>query len=75
MKSKIEINPENGKKCLIVSYDSVRDDYNEAIEAAHKHHGIKRGQMTTIAMPEASVAVKSIADYFGSFAGVEFAEA
>jgi hypothetical protein len=53
MKSKIEINPETGRKSLIVFYGPKRDNFNEAIEAAHKHHGIKRGQMTTIAMPEA----------------------
>jgi hypothetical protein len=53
MKSKIEINSKTGRKSLIVFYAPKRDNFNEAIEAAHKHHGLKRGQMTTIAMPEA----------------------
>jgi hypothetical protein len=55
MKSRIEINPETGRKSLIVFYGPKRDNFNEAIEAAHKHHGLERGQITTIAMPEAGL--------------------
>ena len=51
MKSKIEMHPKTGKKCLIVFYGLEKDNFNEAIEAAHKHHGLERGQKTTIVMP------------------------
>ncbi len=52
-KSRIEVSPKTGRKSLIVFYSPEKNNFNEVIEAAHKHHGIKRGQMTTIAMPEA----------------------
>jgi hypothetical protein len=52
-KSKIEVSPKTGRKSLIVYYSPEKNDFNEAIEAAHKHHGLERGQITTIAMPEA----------------------
>ena len=51
-KSKIEVDKDIGHRCLIVYYHREEDNFNEAIEAAHKHHGIKRGQMTSIVMPQ-----------------------
>ncbi len=50
--SKIEINPETGTKCLIVYYDSEKNNFNETIEAARKQYDINSGQMMIIAMPE-----------------------
>ena len=66
MKSKIEINPEACKKCLIVPCDSVRYDYNGVIEAyyspvrlnwedaidqALQDKGLESGQATIIVFP------------------------
>jgi hypothetical protein len=52
-RSKIEVGKNTGRWCLVVHYHRGEDNFNESIEAAHKHHGIKRGQMMSIAMPEA----------------------
>jgi hypothetical protein len=52
LKSKIEVDKDTGHRCLVVYYHRGEDNFNEAIEAAHKHHGIKRGQMMSIVMPE-----------------------
>ena len=51
-KSKIEINPDTGQRCLIVFYDSEADDFDETFEKAMACHGIKNGQMNIIAIPE-----------------------
>ena len=51
-KSKIEVDKNTGSRCLVVNYHRREDNFGEAIEAAHKHHGIMRGQMTSIVMPE-----------------------
>ena len=49
--SKIEINPEPGTKCLIVYYDSEKNNFNEAITQAVALHSINQGQMNVIAIP------------------------
>jgi hypothetical protein len=49
--SRIEMNPETGRKCLIVYYDSDSDDFDEAIKQAVAFHSIKQGQMNVIALP------------------------
>jgi hypothetical protein len=51
-KSKIETNPETEHRCLVVHYSPEKNDFNEVILRALAHHGIKRGQITTIAIPE-----------------------
>jgi hypothetical protein len=51
IKSKIEVNSETGKKCLIVYYDSEKSNYSEAIKAAQQYHNTKSGQIATIALP------------------------
>jgi hypothetical protein len=56
-KSKIEINPETGKKCMIVFYDSKTDDFDEAINQAIAFRRIKQGQMSVIALPENSSCI------------------
>ena len=50
-KSKIEINPKTGKKCMVVFYDSETDDFDEAIKQAIAFHRIEHGQMDVIALP------------------------
>ena len=50
-KSRIEVNPETGRKSLIVYYDSETDDFDEAIKQAIAFHSIKQGQMNVIALP------------------------
>ena len=52
LQSKIEINPETGTKCLIVYYDSEKDNFDKAIEAAQQCHKIESGQIATIAVPK-----------------------
>ena len=52
MKSRIETNPQTGRKSLIVFYDSVADDFDEAINQAVAFHNIRSGQMNVIALPE-----------------------
>ena len=51
-KSKIEINPDTGRKSLIVFYDSESDDFDEAISKAVAFHNIRPRQMNIIALPE-----------------------
>ena len=51
-KSRIETNPETGRKSLIVFYDSTADDFNEAISEAVDFHNIRPGRMNIIALPE-----------------------
>ena len=50
-KSRIEINSETGTKCLIVYYDSEKNNFNEAINQAVAFHNIRYGQMNVIALP------------------------
>ena len=42
--SKIEINPETGTKCLIVYYDSAKNNFDEAINQAIAFHNIDKQQ-------------------------------
>jgi hypothetical protein len=51
-KSKIEVDINTGHRCLVVHYSPEKNDFNEIILRALAHHGIKRGQITTIAIPE-----------------------
>ena len=51
-KSKIEVDINTGRRCLVVHYSPEKNDFNEFILQALDHHGIKRGQITTIAIPE-----------------------
>ena len=53
-KSKIEVNPETGRKSLIVFYNSELANFNEAIKQAVAFHNIRDGQMNVIALPENS---------------------
>ncbi len=53
-KSTIEMNPNTGRKSLIVFYDSESDDFDEAIKQAVAFHNIRDGQMNVIALPENS---------------------
>ena len=48
----MEVDKNTGRRCLVVYYHHREGNFNEAIEAAHKHHGIKRGQLTTVVIPE-----------------------
>ena len=50
-KSKIEINPETGQRCLIVFYDSETNDFDQAISQAVAFHNIRDVQMNVIAWP------------------------
>jgi hypothetical protein len=51
-RSKIEVGKNTGRRCLMVHYRPEKNDFNEVILRALAHHGIKRGQITTIAIPE-----------------------
>ena len=53
-KSRIEVDPETGRKSLIVFYDSESDDFDEAINRSIAFHNIRDGQMNVIALPENS---------------------
>ncbi len=50
-KFRIEVDPETGRKSLIVFYDSEMDDFDEAINQAVAFHNIRDGQMNVIALP------------------------
>ena len=50
-KSRIEVNPETGTKCLIVYYDSEKNNFDNAINQAIAFHNIRDGQMNVIALP------------------------
>ena len=42
-KSRIEVNPDTGRKFLIVFYDSETDDFDEAINQVIAFHNIRDG--------------------------------
>jgi hypothetical protein len=50
-RTKIKISKKTGRKCLIVYYDSKKDDYDKAIDQAIALHGIRDKHVTVIAMP------------------------
>lgn len=49
--SKIEVNEQTGKRCLLVYYDREADNFNEATAQALADHGLEPGQITSIALP------------------------
>ena len=51
-KSKIEVDKKTGKRCLIVLYDSVTDDFDKAINRAIAFYNIKRGETNVVALPD-----------------------
>jgi hypothetical protein len=54
MQSRIETNPDTGRKSLIVFYDTESDDFDEAIKQAFAFHNIRDDKMNIIALPENS---------------------
>ena len=50
-KSRIEVNPETGRKSLTVFYNSESDDFDECINQAAAFHSIKQDEMNVIALP------------------------
>lgn len=51
-KSKIEVDSKTGRILLIVYYDSVRDDFDKAINRAIAFRNIRRGEMNVVALPD-----------------------
>jgi hypothetical protein len=49
-KSKIEMNPDTARKCLITFYNSESDEFDDSTNQAIGFHYIRDGQMNVIAL-------------------------